>query len=329
MSAVAEARRLQPLHPLRVGPRRAEAAEIEDRRPQRRRDRRVVELRVVGQRHHRRAGIEPELGERRVRPVVRQLGPREPRRAGEGLARVDDRDVVAGEPRHRHQRLRDVDGADHRHPERRVVHPEEPVAGESRAVGDQRRPRRLGQRIRGAGHQPPLPALRPHRIDDRLARRPRRHQPREQVRRRPVATADRLDHHPDPPAAGEPDREGLGVAHPVLEQPRAAVLQRLQRLRHHRALDAAAGDRARDLGLAADRELRAGRPRRRAPGLDHRRQRRPLGPSAPVERRLRNPVVFCRHVAPPRCSPGTPAVRANIAASSARTPPPSHRARAT
>ena len=138
----------------------------------------------------------------------------------------------------------------------------------SAAVG--RRP----ERVAGPGDQPPLPGLGAHGVDHRLPRRPRRDQPLEQLRRRPRADADRLDHHPDPPAAGEPDREGLGVADPEVEHPRPPVVERLERLGDHRALDAAARDRAGDLRLAADRQLRPPRPRRRAPGLDDGGERR-------------------------------------------------------
>jgi hypothetical protein len=60
---------------------------------------------------------------------------------------------------------------------------------------------------------------------------------------------DRLDHHPDGAAAGEADREGLVVGDAVGEQARAAVGQCVQRLGYHRALDAAAGNRAGHLGI--------------------------------------------------------------------------------
>ncbi len=77
ISSSRQPRLLQPLDALGMGPRRAERADVEDGRAQRRQQRRVVELGVVGQRHDRRAGVEPVRRQRRVRPVVHQLLRRE------------------------------------------------------------------------------------------------------------------------------------------------------------------------------------------------------------------------------------------------------------
>src|SRR5690606_17809325 len=50
---------------------------------------------------------------------------------------------------------------------------------------------------------------------------------------------------------------------------RLAVGDYVGSLGHHGALDAAAGDRAEEIAVTVDDEMRADGPRRRAPGLDH------------------------------------------------------------
>src|SRR5262249_45702432 len=83
---------------------------------------------------------------------------------------------------------------------------------------------------------------------------------------------DALDKDLDLTAAGEADLPGLFIADPEIEQPRAPVLDRLQRLFDDRAFDTAARHRADKVAAVRHRQLGAGRARRRAPGFDHGRQ---------------------------------------------------------
>src|SRR5262245_5051676 len=73
----------------------------------------------------------------------------------------------------------------------------------------------------------------------------------------------------DRPAAGEADLPGGLVGDAEFERLGLAALDHVERLGDDRALDAAARHRAEEIALALDAEVRADRPRRRAPGLDH------------------------------------------------------------
>ena len=97
------------------------------------------------------------------------------------------------------------------------------------------------------------------------------------------ARAHRFDQHPDGAATGQADGKGGLVADAKGQQARHAVCQRLQRLGHHRALDAAARDRAHDLARARDRQLAAGLARGRAPGFHHGGKGRTLAGAVPVQ----------------------------------------------
>ena len=287
MRVVAEARRAQPLDAAGVGARRAEAAEVEDGRAQRRRDRRVVELGVVGQGDDGGAGVEPELGERGVGPVVDEPGVREAGRAGEGLARVDDRHVVAG------------DAAPSAPAPGRCA-PRRPPPGAAAGCARRETSRRRSRSGRPAA--PPPPAPRAGRRGRRPAAAPsRRAAPRRPPARAPPAPPPAARAGPaTAPARRRPARPAPGWCRrrrarprrrpasltPYSQHARPAVLERLQRLGHHRALDAAARDRAHHLALAGDRQLRPARPRRRAPGLDDGGERRALAGAQPVERGL-------------------------------------------
>ena len=115
------------------------------------------------------------------------------------------------------------------------------------------------ERIAGAGGEAALPGVEVDDIGDRAAGGADGDQIGEDTlgQRR----ADRFDQHPDGAAAGQPDGEGLVVGDAEGQQPRPAVVERRQRLFHHRALDAAARDRAHDPRIARDGELAAHRPR--------------------------------------------------------------------
>src|SRR5262249_48025968 len=73
----------------------------------------------------------------------------------------------------------------------------------------------------------------------------------------------------DGAAAGEADLPGGLVGDAEFERLGLAALDHIERLGDDRALDAAARHRAEEIALAVDDEVRADRPRRRAPGLDH------------------------------------------------------------
>src|SRR5439155_2468530 len=105
--------------------------------------------------------------------------------------------------------------------------------------------------------------------------------------------------HPNRAAAGEPDLPRGLVGDAQLERLGFAALDHVECLGHHRALDAAARDAAEKVALAVDDQIGADRPRRRAPGLDHGRQRHPTSLLSPVLRRLQDILVARVHLLPP------------------------------
>src|ERR1043166_107255 len=96
------------------------------------------------------------------------------------------------------------------------------------------------------------------------------------------ALFDLLHVHADGPAAGEAGAPRRLVGDPELEGLRLAALDHVERLGHHVALDAPARDRAEEIALIVDHQVRADRPRRRSPGLDHGRERNAAPRFAPV-----------------------------------------------
>ena len=90
---LAEAARGQPLDPALVRLPRPEGADIEALRLQRRLERRVVDLRVVGERQERGVAVEAEARQGRVGPFRQDRHVGKALRRREGGARVDDRDV--------------------------------------------------------------------------------------------------------------------------------------------------------------------------------------------------------------------------------------------
>src|SRR5262249_7217592 len=115
--------------------------------------------------------------------------------------------------------------------------------------------------------------------------------------------------HPDLSAAGEPDLPGGLVGDAEFQRLRLAALDHVDRLRHHRTLDAAARHRAEEVALIVDHQVRAGRTGRRAPGLDHGRQRNTAALLAPVLGGFENIFVACEHLrvhyhSPDRHPPG-------------------------
>src|ERR1700730_4449383 len=105
---IAEAQFLEPRTTPGVVAARAESADVEAVRTQRRGQRRVVDLRVMGQGHDRRAAIRLQPFERFVGPFLRQLDIREPRLRRERSAGVDDGHGIVCHREHPGQRLRDM-----------------------------------------------------------------------------------------------------------------------------------------------------------------------------------------------------------------------------
>ena len=104
IACVVEPRLAQPLDPPLLGAAAAERAHVAGAGGERRDQRRLVELRVVGEDQHHVARPELPALQVAVRPVHHHLGDlREARAVDEGLAGVADRDLVAdlaGELRH-------------------------------------------------------------------------------------------------------------------------------------------------------------------------------------------------------------------------------------
>ena len=109
---VAEAGSLEAAKTGSVGLSAAEGADIEYVRPQRGLQGGIIELGIVRERHDGGAAIELHGCHRLVRPLADELYVGKAGIGGEGAARVDDGDGIAGQRRHWRQRLRDMHGAD-------------------------------------------------------------------------------------------------------------------------------------------------------------------------------------------------------------------------
>src|SRR5215475_9022091 len=110
---------------------------------------------------------------------------------------------------------------------------------------------------------------------------------------------------PDGAATGEPDLPGGLVGDTEFERLGLAALDHVERFGHHRALDAAARDAAEEIALIVDHQVRTHRPRRRAPGLDHGRERDPAPFRPPVLCRPQDVFIACEHFAPPPSRPSS------------------------
>src|ERR1043166_5107573 len=97
------------------------------------------------------------------------------------------------------------------------------------------------------------------------------------------------------PAAGQAGAPRRLVGDPELEGLRLAALDHVERLGHHVALDAPARDRAEEIALIVDHQVRADRPRRRSPGLDHGRERNAAPRFAPVLGGFENVFLARKH----------------------------------
>src|SRR3954463_13219827 len=114
----------------------------------------------------------------------------------------------------------------------------------------------------------------------------------------PSALLHLLHKNPDRAAAGEPDLPGGLVGDAEFERLGLAALDHVEGFGHDRALDAAARDRAEEVALVVDHQIRAHRTRRRAPGLDHGRERNPTPFRSPVLCRFENVFVAREHDEP-------------------------------
>src|SRR6185437_6129062 len=103
----------------------AEGADIEGVRAQRRCQRGVIELRIVGQGDDGSAAIELQCRQGIVRPLGRERDVGEALVAGKGGARIDDGDEVSRDCRHARQRLGDMHGADDDAAQPRIEHLDE------------------------------------------------------------------------------------------------------------------------------------------------------------------------------------------------------------
>ncbi len=106
-----DARLGQAILALGMGAPAAQRPDIEDVGPERRLERGIVELGIVGQRHHGRRDVEAHLLEGLVGPVLHDLDAGKAVGRGPGAAWIDDGDVEVEHGGHRRQALRDVHGA--------------------------------------------------------------------------------------------------------------------------------------------------------------------------------------------------------------------------
>ena len=216
---------------------------------------------------HRR-GVEEAVG-----PVDDELVRlREPFRGDEGGAGVADGDAVAEQLADPRERGRVVDRPEDVHRRARVERVDEDC------VAVELREGAVDRRLDQALPTDPV-ACRRYRDRDRAVGVDRLGELWDQRR------VERRDQDRHGAAAGEADLEGLVVGDPVLAQSRRAAVEHLLRLPDHRRLDAAAGDRARDLAGVVQRQRRAGITRRRAAPLDDRRDRHATSLGAPADER--------------------------------------------
>src|SRR5580704_6518901 len=105
-----------------------------------------------------------------------------------------------------------------------------------------------------------------------------------------------LDEHPNGATAGQAHFPGGFVGDAEFQHLWLAALDDVERLGDHRAFDAAAGHRAEEIAFLVDNQVRADRPRRRAPGLDHGGERHRPALFAPVFGGFENVVVGREHI---------------------------------
>src|SRR4051812_30102191 len=100
-----------------------------------------------------------------------------------------------------------------------------------------------------------------------------------------------LDEDADRAAARQAHLPRGLVCNAELERFRLAALDYVERLGHHRPLDAATRYGSEKITLIIDHQVRADRPRRGTPGLDHGRERDPASGPLPVLGRFQNVFI--------------------------------------
>ena len=174
---IAQSGLLQPLHAFGMRLPRAERADIETIARQRMLERRIVDLRIVGERDEGRVAIDVERRQRHVRPFRDHLDVGETLDRGKGGARIDDGHVIAEQLPDRRQRLADMHRAGDHQLRRRHVHGEEDAAlrrflhaafRHADMIFDE-----IAQRILGDIRRPDQPLLAARHIGDDHRRAPR------------------------------------------------------------------------------------------------------------------------------------------------------------
>ena len=162
----------------------AQATDIEGARAKGDQQRRIVELRIVRERHHRRALVRAQLAQGFIRPFVDDGKPAELLSSGERSPRIDQDYRVAGRLGHASQRLGDVHRADDDQSRRRTEHLKEDaslLALDGQALVRREQPPRLCYAGTAQGEIPDFPV----RQDQRLLAGP-------QLRRQDCRNAGRL-----------------------------------------------------------------------------------------------------------------------------------------
>ena len=201
--------------------------------------------------------------------------------------------VEPSDPRHRHQRLRDMHRPHHGHSQRRVMDAHKDLIFKSGLV----RPKPCRHRcphfyVTGIG-KAALPRIHINEIGHGAAGFAGGDQFLQHLRR--DSDPDGFDHHPDFPATGQPHGKCLIIGNAIVQNPGAPIFQTLHRLHHHSALNAAAGHRSSDLSCAGNSQLAADRARGRTPGLHHRRNHRLFASLVPGKRNFRYVVKAMGH----------------------------------
>ena len=91
---------------------RAESPDIEALRRQRRIERWIIDLGIMGERDEGGIGVEPDTRQGVIGPFIQQRHIGEALRRGESGTRIDDRAIEPGELRHRREGLADMHRAD-------------------------------------------------------------------------------------------------------------------------------------------------------------------------------------------------------------------------
>src|SRR5688572_23691164 len=110
---VAEPGLCEPVNALGVRTLAAQRAHVEHRTSERGNQRRIVDLRIVRERHHGARRVELDLCKGLIRPGIDQGDSREAIRAREGAPRIDYDHLETRQCRHRREKLADMRGPDH------------------------------------------------------------------------------------------------------------------------------------------------------------------------------------------------------------------------